>query len=604
MRYSQTLCFWLFTLCNQSAAQSIRRLIVSGEETSISDYPFTVALLYCEKDWGLRKACAVFCSGSLIAPNVVLTAGHCVYDSDSAFGSPRPPTPISNTYVMVGASDTSNPIHVYKVKSVINGGYSTNLRFPFDDDIGLVFLSECIDLIPGQIETIKLATRDTDPTSTCTSVISTGFGRHENLPSQLFVSDGKVRVIQDQVHSFETCRLANIDAMKDSFDFPSEMLNDMIDPDKHICAGGNSMWSTCNGDSGGPVFLGSVQVGVTSFGPSGFCGISPDYSTRVSNYDSWIKKIVSEISMCPGWSADKIFENPVSMSSKPKNPTRCGDGYWQCPGQGECIALSKVCDGNPDCRDTMDEDAHFCRMARIMGKDPLIGAADYFPDDSSLLFSAIKREFRALSRPSESLIGGILDSPSFVVIGLIESVSRLEHSFATLVGKSDNLLSVCASLEYTQGLSNMIQKDCSDSLARVDALIGAHKGSNPTDLSPFTSACTEFSTCVERFSGGLSFVEWLMQLDQCLDENPRKFISLIGSKESAISLCGSVGYFVERNSSRESYTAEFNQRFNASYCPDLPEERLSPGSQDARSARVSHKLYSSFIALIIMYIWL
>ncbi|MFO0006255.1 MAG: trypsin-like serine protease, partial [bacterium] len=121
-------------------------------------------------------------------------------------------------------------------------------------------------------------------------VTSTGFGRHKNLPKEVYVSDGKLRVIKDTVHSWDTCKRANDDAMSEYFDTPREILEHMILPEKHICAGGDSVWSTCNGDSGGPVFADfptvssdPILVGVTSFGPSGFCGISPDYSARVSS---------------------------------------------------------------------------------------------------------------------------------------------------------------------------------------------------------------------------------------------------------------------------------------------------------------------------------
>ena len=194
MRYVNVAFVLLSFGYQWSMAQSVRRLIVSGRETSVSAYPFTVALLYCETDWGVRKDCAIFCSGSLIAPNLVLTAGHCVYDSDSPFGYPLSPTPLSNMYVMLGSSDAqSDPAKVIKVKSVINGGYATNLRFPFDDDIGLVFLSECVDLIPGRIETIKVATPNNDAqiTSTCTSVTTTGYGRHRAVSPVRAVREGR-----------------------------------------------------------------------------------------------------------------------------------------------------------------------------------------------------------------------------------------------------------------------------------------------------------------------------------------------------------------------------------------------------------------------------
>ena len=50
-------------------------LIVGGKPTTLSEWPFIVALI----DKGQDPSNAQFCGGSLIQENVVLTAAHCVY---------------------------------------------------------------------------------------------------------------------------------------------------------------------------------------------------------------------------------------------------------------------------------------------------------------------------------------------------------------------------------------------------------------------------------------------------------------------------------------------------------------------------------------------
>ena len=77
---------FMVALLPVDAAQ--RRLIIDGATTEIVQYPFTVSLMYCRGSAVTNSlSCASFCSGALIAPHVVLTAGHCVFDAaESAMG--------------------------------------------------------------------------------------------------------------------------------------------------------------------------------------------------------------------------------------------------------------------------------------------------------------------------------------------------------------------------------------------------------------------------------------------------------------------------------------------------------------------------------------
>uniref|UniRef100_A0A8C9F8P1 pancreatic elastase II n=1 Tax=Pavo cristatus TaxID=9049 RepID=A0A8C9F8P1_PAVCR len=65
-----------------------------------------------------------------------------------------------------------------------------------------------------------------------------------------------------------------------------------------VCAGGDGITSSCNGDSGGPLNCqnadGSWEVhGIVSFGSSLGCNYyrKPSVFTRVSAFDSWIKEV-------------------------------------------------------------------------------------------------------------------------------------------------------------------------------------------------------------------------------------------------------------------------------------------------------------------------
>ncbi|KAL2296562.1 hypothetical protein Nmel_015881 [Mimus melanotis] len=67
-----------------------------------------------------------------------------------------------------------------------------------------------------------------------------------------------------------------------------------------VCAGGDGIISSCNGDSGGPLNCqgadGSWQVhGIVSFGSSLGCNYyrKPSVFTRVSAYNSWIEQVMA-----------------------------------------------------------------------------------------------------------------------------------------------------------------------------------------------------------------------------------------------------------------------------------------------------------------------
>lgn len=50
-----------------------------------------------------------------------------------------------------------------------------------------------------------------------------------------------------------------------------------------ICAGGNAGYDACNGDSGGPMVLNGIQIGIVSWGATE-CGISmPGVYTNITN---------------------------------------------------------------------------------------------------------------------------------------------------------------------------------------------------------------------------------------------------------------------------------------------------------------------------------
>jgi len=58
--------------------RTIEPRIVNGKGTSVDRWPWQVALL--DRRFGSSETSRYFCSGSLIAPDLVITAAHCVAD--------------------------------------------------------------------------------------------------------------------------------------------------------------------------------------------------------------------------------------------------------------------------------------------------------------------------------------------------------------------------------------------------------------------------------------------------------------------------------------------------------------------------------------------
>jgi hypothetical protein len=66
-----------------SGAQSVELRIVGGSTASISTYPWQGALVYSSAQYpGLDAHIRQFCGGSLVTASIVVTAAHCVYNTD------------------------------------------------------------------------------------------------------------------------------------------------------------------------------------------------------------------------------------------------------------------------------------------------------------------------------------------------------------------------------------------------------------------------------------------------------------------------------------------------------------------------------------------
>lgn len=189
------------------------------------------------------------CSGTLIAPTVVLTAGHCA-------GEPKE---FSGLRVFT-ESDVENGNNNYpfsgpntiEAKEWHAHPQYTNARF-FLHDVGVVVLKRAVRLGSGEYGQLPAQDQlDALKPSSATTFTAVGYGLQRINP---------VFIQADLVRMFSTPHLVQINTgFTGNFSL--------------LLSNNASTGGTCFGDSGGPNYLGNSNViaGVTSFGLNGTCG--------------------------------------------------------------------------------------------------------------------------------------------------------------------------------------------------------------------------------------------------------------------------------------------------------------------------------------------
>lgn len=261
------LVFLVLLFAGYSSAASITPTprIIGGEAvSSTSFYPFMATV------YGSSRGNVQLCGGTLIAPQWVLTAGHCLFDSGSQYAPGNMTVFISGTQRK--AVNDGGSFNVDRI--IVHANYN-NSQTDSKDDIALLHLSRSADSKSLNLGGPKQLGYLTQQTNKINLLRAIGWGTTDNSSPQ---------------SPSQTLQFVDLDYLPIT---TCQNKRDNVD-NSQICAVGiNRSKDTCRGDSGGPLMLqqgGAIYLmGITSYGvnPCGSKG-EPAVYTSVPAHLNWI----------------------------------------------------------------------------------------------------------------------------------------------------------------------------------------------------------------------------------------------------------------------------------------------------------------------------
>ena len=248
--------------------------VIGGHNATIAQYP---SLAYIE---GVQATAGYACTGTVVAPRVILTAGHCVEDIESS--SIVEPTEIA---VATGVANLTK-IPQANISAVVQVlAYPNFDPTKLQGDAGLLILAAPVVAPPIAMAT----TADTALYEAGDELTIAGWGIDDrntgHAPNQL-------QAATVPVEEAGRCKRG------------TRRFYPFFDPTRQVCAldiPGFKI-TTCHGDSGGPAIATrtdgtQVEIGVTSLGDGSCNPSSPGVFTRVDQISTWVQSWIEAVEL-------------------------------------------------------------------------------------------------------------------------------------------------------------------------------------------------------------------------------------------------------------------------------------------------------------------
>ncbi|XP_055908206.1 trypsin zeta-like [Eupeodes corollae] len=238
---------------NSKSKDDLSGRIVGGKLTDISKHPHQISMRY--------KGCTTCsfnhrCGGSIVTPNIILTAAHCVNTIKDA----------KLLHVVAGSNERNGHGSIVPVKKIIyHEDYQKNVRY--ENDIAILVLEIELVLNDYDIKTIKMTEKR--PSQNEISQI-TGWG---TTTQGGYPSDFLLEVDVPIVSNADCESRYGIGRINQSM----------------LCAGAvKGGKDACQGDSGGPLLVNGVLAGVVSWGNGCARPEYPGVYASVADLRTWI----------------------------------------------------------------------------------------------------------------------------------------------------------------------------------------------------------------------------------------------------------------------------------------------------------------------------
>jgi len=287
--------------------------IVGGSVAAAGTFPWLALVEYNEGNGE-----AQYCSGTVVASNVVLTAGHCVANIDTGV------TLAAGSFtVFTGGVDWTAPTEqVSTVTQVLTyPGFDPTTGY---GDAGVLVLANATTA-----PAIPLATTADDSFIQAQTAISiAGWGATSG-------TGGLNSVLESATLGVQTTDYCNSQDGADSLDF---------DPSSEFCAIDpvNYATGTCHGDSGGPAIVtptptSVLEVGIVSRADASCRTIWPDIFTRVDLVSGWVGSEIAAVAPAPP---------PPTTPTGNAMPTLVAASPPPAPATGKYLASTHQRDGH------------------------------------------------------------------------------------------------------------------------------------------------------------------------------------------------------------------------------------------------------------------